>query len=89
MLSIIDRPQPLSVGADASSALGAAKHKFGIDDKRNRFQFLKQDLNLDLSQSPVKGSGQSGDDYSYSQNGNNNYNNYQSHGNGYDYSPPT
>ena len=83
MLFTIVRPQPLGAGVSASAGLGAAKNKFTIDDKRNRFQFLKQDLNLDLNQSPVRGSGQSGDDYSYYQIGNSN------HGNGYDYSPPT
>lgn len=77
----LDIPEPQPLGA--SSGLGAANNKFGIDDKRNRFQFLKQDLNLDLNRSPVRGSGQSGDDYSYSHIGNSN------HGNGYDYSPPT
>ncbi|KAM7347432.1 cuticular protein 11A [Cochliomyia hominivorax] len=68
----IPDPQPLGAG------LGELNNKFGVDDKRNRFQFLKQDLNLELNQSPVRGSGLSGDDYSYS-----------SEGNGYDYHPPT
>lgn len=67
---LFSRPQPLD------SSLGGLNNKFGLDDKRNRFQFLKQDLNLDLSNSPVKGSGQSGDDYSYGSDG-------------YDYKPPT
>lgn len=74
------RPQPLGGG------LGSVNNKFGVDDKRNRFQFLNQNLNLEPNQSPSRGSGQSGDDYSYS--GNNNNDNYGSHGNGYDYVPP-
>ncbi|XP_023298535.1 uncharacterized protein LOC111681051 [Lucilia cuprina] len=79
----IPDPQPLGAG------LGAASNKLALDDKRNRFQFLKQDLNLELNQSPVRGSGQSGDDYSYSKLGSSNFNEYESHGNGYDYHPPT
>uniref|UniRef100_A0A1I8NZR0 Uncharacterized protein n=1 Tax=Stomoxys calcitrans TaxID=35570 RepID=A0A1I8NZR0_STOCA len=69
----IPEPQPLNAG------LGALNNKFGFDDKRNRFQFLKQDLDADLdssaSTSSTRGSGQSGDDYSYG-------------GDGYDYQPP-
>lgn len=78
----IPEPQPLGAG------LGSLNNKFGADDKKNRFQFLNQNLNSDLNQSPVRGSGQSGDDYSYSKGQNNHNNNYESHSNGYDYAPP-
>lgn len=52
------RPQPLAAAGqrqpvDASSLLG----------NKNRFQFLQQ--HLDSDQGPLRGSGQSGDDYSY------------------------
>ncbi|XP_075155252.1 cuticular protein 11A [Haematobia irritans] len=73
----LDIPEPQSL----ESGFGGLNNKFGLDDKRNRFQFLKQDLNADLDQSASsslsRGSGQSGDDYSYGG------------GNGYDYEPPT
>ncbi|XP_017133375.1 uncharacterized protein LOC108149966 [Drosophila elegans] len=75
----IPEPQPLAAAGqrqtvDPSSLLG----------NKNRFQFLQQNLGSD--QGPLRGSGQSGDDYSYSSpygNGNGN-----EHGNGYDYQPP-
>ncbi|KAH8289118.1 hypothetical protein KR054_000558 [Drosophila jambulina] len=54
----IPEPQPLAAAGqrqpvDASSLLG----------NKNRFQFLQQ--HLDADQGPLRGSGQSGDDYSY------------------------
>lgn len=75
------RPQPLGGGL----APGNNNNKFSLDDKRNRFQFLKQDLDSELGFNALKGSGQSGDDYSYSPHGK--YGG--SHGYGYDYQPPT
>lgn len=55
---IVFRPQPLASAGqrqtvDPSSLLG----------NKNRFQFLQQ--TLDSDQGPLRGSGQSGDDYSY------------------------
>ncbi|XP_058983703.1 uncharacterized protein LOC131804659 [Musca domestica] len=61
----IPEPQPLDKNA------GSLNNKFGLDNKRNRFQFL----NNELQPEPSRGSGQSGDDYSY--------------GEGYDYQPPS
>ncbi|XP_033170021.1 uncharacterized protein LOC117147286 [Drosophila mauritiana] len=88
----IPEPQPLASAGqrqtvDPSSLLG----------NKNRFQFLQQTLDSDQgSQGPLRGSGQSGDDYSYTSpygNGNaygngagNGYGN--GNGNGYDYQPP-
>ncbi|EDV92295.1 GH24125 [Drosophila grimshawi] len=74
-------PQPLATAnqrpaVDPSSLLG----------NKNRFQFLQQNLNLDQG-GPLRGSGQSGDDYSYSA-PSGNRNGLSSNGNGYDYSPP-
>ncbi|XP_037725340.1 cuticle protein AMP1B isoform X2 [Drosophila subpulchrella] len=67
----IPEPQPLGTAAqrqtvDPSSLLG----------NKNRFQFLQQ--HLDSEQGPLRGSGQSGDDYSYT----------SPYGHGYDYQPP-
>lgn len=58
-LSLV-RPQPIAPAGkrpsvDPSSLLG----------NKNRFQFLQQSLNADQG-GPLRGSGQSGDDYSYS-----------------------
>lgn len=58
MPSTLCSPQPLTPAApkpasDLSSLLG----------NKNRFQFLQQNLNNE--QGPLRGSGQSGDDYSY------------------------
>jgi len=50
------------------------KNFFGSN--KNRFQFLNQNLNLDLSSAPERGSSQIGDDYSYASS------------DGYDYQPP-
>ncbi|XP_032588712.1 uncharacterized protein LOC6585523 [Drosophila mojavensis] len=88
-------PQPLAPAApkpasDLSSLLG----------NKNRFQFLQQNLNNE--QGPLRGSGQSGDDYSYRAPGNRNdnvYGNSPDYGNlgnpfgpangiGYEYLPP-
>ncbi|KAH8387057.1 hypothetical protein KR093_004411, partial [Drosophila rubida] len=57
----IPEPQPLAAAnqrpsVDPSSLLG----------NKNRFQFLQQSLNPDQANGPLRGSGQSGDDYSYS-----------------------
>lgn len=77
-IAFVFSPQPLVAELEAVSS------KFGGDEKRNRFQFLNQNLNADLQQSPVRGAGQSGDNYSYSPLAAS----YESHANGYDYQPP-
>ncbi|XP_026837600.1 uncharacterized protein LOC6551185 [Drosophila erecta] len=68
----IPEPQPLAPvqrqTVDPSSLLG----------NKNRFQFLQQ--TLDSDQGPLRGSGQSGDDYSYTS--------PYGNGNGYNYQPP-
>ncbi|KAM8719637.1 hypothetical protein ACLKA7_005811 [Drosophila subpalustris] len=86
----IPEPQPLSPAGkrpsvDPSSLLG----------NKNRFQFLQQSLHPDGQGGPLRGSGQSGDDYSYTAPGpqfeynNNPYGNGFGNGNGYNYRVPS
>ncbi|XP_037935070.1 uncharacterized protein LOC119669030 [Teleopsis dalmanni] len=78
----IYRPQPL--GANSGQLFNGNEDDDHLGGFKNRFQFLNQNLNLDIS--PIRGSGQSGDDYSYSQNGYNNNDDENVHG--YNYKVP-
>ncbi|XP_061388125.1 uncharacterized protein LOC133323190, partial [Musca vetustissima] len=69
----LDIPEPQTLDKNVggfNNKFGSDNNKFGLDNKRNRFQFLNNELNVE----PSRGSGQSGDDYSYG---------------GYDYTRPT